>query len=101
MPVSSFSFVRRFLELFELAQYEDAALIAARAPRGVLRNIDTMEMFKGGNSTCTVIRALIMLISSKDEISLTKALKQSQRLNLTTKGRDTPVSAAEVEVIVL
>lgn len=73
MPVSSFSFVRRFLELFELAQYEDAALIAARAPRGVLRNIDTMEMFKGGNSTCTVIRALIMLISSKDEISLTQS----------------------------
>lgn len=73
MPVSCFSFVLRFLELFELAQYEDAALIAARAPRGVLRNIDTMEMFKGGNSTCTVIRALIMLISSKDEISLTQS----------------------------
>nr|XP_004575824.1 clathrin heavy chain linker domain-containing protein 1 isoform X2 [Maylandia zebra] len=40
-------YLDRFLELFELAQYEDAALIAARAPRGVLRNIDTMEMFKG------------------------------------------------------
>ncbi|KAL3971632.1 electron transfer flavoprotein alpha subunit [Sarotherodon galilaeus] len=40
-------YLDRFLKLFESAQYEDAALIAARAPRGVLRNIDTMEMFKG------------------------------------------------------
>lgn len=63
---SELDYLDRFLELFESAQYEDAALSAARAPRGVLRNIDTMEMFKGGNSTCTVIRALNMSISCKD-----------------------------------
>ncbi|XP_030604250.1 clathrin heavy chain linker domain-containing protein 1 isoform X2 [Archocentrus centrarchus] len=40
-------YLDRFLELFDSAQYEDAALIAARAPRGVLSNTDTMEMFKG------------------------------------------------------
>uniref|UniRef100_A0A3P9B762 Uncharacterized protein n=1 Tax=Maylandia zebra TaxID=106582 RepID=A0A3P9B762_9CICH len=38
---------KRKKNIISLAQYEDAALIAARAPRGVLRNIDTMEMFKG------------------------------------------------------
>ncbi|XP_010766577.1 clathrin heavy chain linker domain-containing protein 1-like, partial [Notothenia coriiceps] len=45
----------RFLELFDSARYEEAALLAARSPRGVLRNLDTMEMFKGGNHTqiCT------------------------------------------------
>ncbi|XP_060943730.1 clathrin heavy chain linker domain-containing protein 1-like [Limanda limanda] len=37
----------RFIELFDSAQYEDAALVAARSPQGVLRNVDTMEMFKG------------------------------------------------------
>ncbi|KAM7385169.1 hypothetical protein PAMP_001265 [Pampus punctatissimus] len=37
----------RFIELFDSAQYEEAALLAARSPRGVLRNLDTMEMFKG------------------------------------------------------
>ncbi|KAK5908835.1 hypothetical protein CgunFtcFv8_016858 [Champsocephalus gunnari] len=37
----------RFLELFDSARYEEAALLAARSPRGVLRNLDTMEMFKG------------------------------------------------------
>ncbi|MEQ2159934.1 hypothetical protein GOODEAATRI_028303, partial [Goodea atripinnis] len=37
----------RFLELFEAAQYEAAALHAARSPGGVLRNSDTMEMFEG------------------------------------------------------
>uniref|UniRef100_A0A8C9Y946 Uncharacterized protein n=1 Tax=Sander lucioperca TaxID=283035 RepID=A0A8C9Y946_SANLU len=36
-----------FIELFDSAQYEEAALLAARSPRGVLRNLDTMEMFKG------------------------------------------------------
>ncbi|XP_051232776.1 clathrin heavy chain linker domain-containing protein 1-like isoform X2 [Dicentrarchus labrax] len=37
----------RFIELFDSAQYEEAALLAARSPRGVLRNLNTMEMFKG------------------------------------------------------
>lgn len=41
----------RFIELFDSAQYEDAALLAARSPRGVLRNLDTMEMFKGVRRT--------------------------------------------------
>lgn len=45
---SSLSLSVRFIELFESAQYEEAALLAARSPRGVLRNLDTMEMFKGG-----------------------------------------------------
>ncbi|XP_040906295.1 clathrin heavy chain linker domain-containing protein 1-like, partial [Toxotes jaculatrix] len=40
-------YLDRFIGLFQLAQYEEAALIAARSPRGVLRNLDTMEMFKG------------------------------------------------------
>lgn len=38
----------RFVELFESAQYEDAAFHAARSPRGVLRNLHIMEMFEGG-----------------------------------------------------
>ncbi|KAI3363535.1 hypothetical protein L3Q82_012129 [Scortum barcoo] len=37
----------RFIKLFDSAQYEEAALIAARSPWGVLRTLDTMEMFKG------------------------------------------------------
>ncbi|TNN54331.1 Clathrin heavy chain linker domain-containing protein 1 [Liparis tanakae] len=40
-------YLNRFVELFDSAQYEEAALVAARSPRGVLRNLDTMEMFKG------------------------------------------------------
>ncbi|XP_041645775.1 clathrin heavy chain linker domain-containing protein 1-like [Cheilinus undulatus] len=39
--------LEKFIELFDSAQYEEAALHAARSPRGVLRNLDTMEMFKG------------------------------------------------------
>ncbi|KAM8860293.1 clathrin heavy chain linker domain-containing protein 1-like [Spinachia spinachia] len=40
-------YLSRFIELFDSAQYEEAALHAARSPRGVLRNLDIMEMFKG------------------------------------------------------
>ncbi|KAK2824701.1 hypothetical protein Q5P01_021876 [Channa striata] len=40
-------YLHRFIELFDSAQYEDAALLAARSPRGVLRNLDTLDMFKG------------------------------------------------------
>ncbi|XP_060896408.1 clathrin heavy chain linker domain-containing protein 1-like [Labrus mixtus] len=40
-------YLDRFVELFDSAQYEEAALHAARSPRGVLRNLDTMNMFKG------------------------------------------------------
>lgn len=43
----------RFVELFDSAQYEEAALFAARSPRGVLRNLNIMEMFKGGQHTHT------------------------------------------------
>ncbi|XP_029926014.1 clathrin heavy chain linker domain-containing protein 1-like [Myripristis murdjan] len=39
-------YLDRFLSLFEAAQYEEAALLAACSPRGVLRNLDTMEMFR-------------------------------------------------------
>ncbi|XP_055358664.1 clathrin heavy chain linker domain-containing protein 1-like [Betta splendens] len=40
-------YLHRFSELFDSAQFEDAALLAARSPQGVLRNLDTMEMFRG------------------------------------------------------
>lgn len=42
-----------FVQLCDAAQYEDAALLAARAPRGVLRNCDTMKLFEGELHTHT------------------------------------------------
>nr|XP_040035065.1 clathrin heavy chain linker domain-containing protein 1-like [Gasterosteus aculeatus aculeatus]XP_040035066.1 clathrin heavy chain linker domain-containing protein 1-like [Gasterosteus aculeatus aculeatus] len=39
-------YLSRFIELFDSAEYEEAALHAARSPRGVLRNLDIMEMFQ-------------------------------------------------------
>ncbi|XP_037637294.1 clathrin heavy chain linker domain-containing protein 1-like [Sebastes umbrosus] len=40
-------YLNRFIELFDSAQYEEAALLAAGSPRGVLRNLETMVLFKG------------------------------------------------------
>ncbi|TKS85883.1 Clathrin heavy chain linker domain-containing protein 1 [Collichthys lucidus] len=42
-------YLHRFTELFDSARYEEAALHAARSPRGFLRNLDTMKMFKVGD----------------------------------------------------
>ncbi|KAJ8248406.1 hypothetical protein GJAV_G00241700 [Gymnothorax javanicus] len=39
-------YVERFTQLFEEGDYKAAALHAARSPRGILRNLETMERFK-------------------------------------------------------
>uniref|UniRef100_A0A3B4APF9 Uncharacterized protein n=1 Tax=Periophthalmus magnuspinnatus TaxID=409849 RepID=A0A3B4APF9_9GOBI len=38
--------LHRFVELFDSAQYEEAAQQAAHCPRGLLRNLHTLNMFK-------------------------------------------------------
>ncbi|XP_066553077.1 clathrin heavy chain linker domain-containing protein 1-like [Amia ocellicauda] len=40
-------YMERFLELFDGGQYEAAAFHAARSPHGALRNMETMEKFRG------------------------------------------------------
>lgn len=40
-------YLDRFVELFDSCQYEEAALHAAHSPHGVLRNVQTINMFKG------------------------------------------------------
>ncbi|XP_033836027.1 clathrin heavy chain linker domain-containing protein 1-like [Periophthalmus magnuspinnatus] len=39
-------YLDRFVELFDSAQYEEAAQQAAHCPRGLLRNLHTLNMFK-------------------------------------------------------
>uniref|UniRef100_A0A3Q3E444 Translin-associated factor X-interacting protein 1 N-terminal domain-containing protein n=1 Tax=Labrus bergylta TaxID=56723 RepID=A0A3Q3E444_9LABR len=72
-----------FVELFDSAQYEEAALHAARSPRGVLRNLDTMNMFKGVSGPPRSVpplllyfQALLLTLPSGDKLSapLAKAL---------------------------
>ncbi|XP_075339537.1 clathrin heavy chain linker domain-containing protein 1-like [Odontesthes bonariensis] len=66
----------RFLELFASARFEEAALHAARSPRGVLRNLDTMQMFTGvagppGSVPPPLLffRALLVTVAAGDELS--------------------------------
>ncbi|KAG8583886.1 hypothetical protein GDO81_008585 [Engystomops pustulosus] len=40
-------YVERFNELFVNGQYKAAAVYAAHSPRGILRNMETMEKFRG------------------------------------------------------
>lgn len=39
-------FIRRFQQLFAAAQYSEAAKVAAKSPRGVLRTPDTIARFQ-------------------------------------------------------
>ncbi|XP_044071287.1 clathrin heavy chain linker domain-containing protein 1-like isoform X2 [Siniperca chuatsi] len=72
----------RFIELFDSAQYEEAALLAARSPRGVLRNLDTMEMFKGvegppGSAPPLLLffQALLMTVPAGDALPAALSLQ--------------------------
>ncbi|XP_054874762.1 LOW QUALITY PROTEIN: clathrin heavy chain linker domain-containing protein 1 [Amphiprion ocellaris] len=77
----------RFMELFDSAQYEEAAVLAARNPPGVLRNLDTMEMFKGvsgppgsappGSAPPSLLffRALLISVQTGGELSADLSLQ--------------------------
>ncbi|KAK5854308.1 hypothetical protein PBY51_015390 [Eleginops maclovinus] len=72
----------RFLELFDSAQYEEAAVLAARSPRGVLRNLDTMEMFKGVKEPpgsppplLLFLQALLMTVPAGEELPAALSLQ--------------------------
>ncbi|KAK2921555.1 hypothetical protein Q8A73_001040 [Channa argus] len=69
-------YLHRFIELFDSGQYEDAALLAARSPHGVLRNLDIMDMFKGvkghlGSVPPTLLfsQALLITAAAGDKLS--------------------------------
>ncbi|XP_071329544.1 clathrin heavy chain linker domain-containing protein 1-like isoform X2 [Trachinotus anak] len=66
----------RFIELFDSAQYEEAALLAARSPGGVLRSLHTMTMFKAVHATpgsvpppLLFIRSLLITVPPGVELS--------------------------------
>ncbi|XP_038586259.1 clathrin heavy chain linker domain-containing protein 1-like [Micropterus salmoides] len=76
----------RFIELFDSAQYEEAALLAARSPRGVLRNLHTVEMFKGVKGPpgsvpplLLFLQALLMTVPAGDELPAALSLQVVRR----------------------
>ncbi|XP_076598812.1 clathrin heavy chain linker domain-containing protein 1-like [Chaetodon auriga] len=75
-------YLDRFMELFDSAQYEEAALLAARSPRGVLRSLDTMEMFKGVKGPpgsvpplLLFFQALLTTVSADERLSAALSLE--------------------------
>ncbi|KAM3862865.1 clathrin heavy chain linker domain-containing protein 1-like [Diretmus argenteus] len=72
-------YLKRFVEAFEAGQFEDAALLAARSPHGVLRNTKTMEMFKEvseyqGKTPPLLQLFQALLMSSPDGVPLPPAV---------------------------
>ncbi|XP_068587976.1 clathrin heavy chain linker domain-containing protein 1-like [Cebidichthys violaceus] len=75
-------YLNRFIELFDSARYEEAALLAARSPRGVLRNLDTMQMFKGVRGPpgslpplFLFLQALLVSVPAGEELSAALSLQ--------------------------
>nr|XP_046258294.1 clathrin heavy chain linker domain-containing protein 1-like isoform X2 [Scatophagus argus] len=75
-------YLDRFIELFDSSQYEEAAFLAARSPRGVLRNLDTVEMFKGVKGPpgsvpplLLFFQALLMTVPAGDELPAALSLQ--------------------------
>ncbi|KAM9847992.1 clathrin heavy chain linker domain-containing protein 1-like [Aulostomus maculatus] len=75
-------YLQRFMRLFDSAQYEEAALLAARSPRRVLRNLDIMEMFQGVRSPpgslppiLLFLQALLIATAAGDKLSAPLSLE--------------------------
>ncbi|XP_030011517.1 clathrin heavy chain linker domain-containing protein 1-like [Sphaeramia orbicularis] len=75
-------YLDRFVGLFESAQYEEAALLAAHSPGGVLRNVHTMDMFKGMRGSPGSIppfllyfQALLMTLPAGEALSASVSLQ--------------------------
>ncbi|XP_036978626.1 clathrin heavy chain linker domain-containing protein 1-like isoform X2 [Acanthopagrus latus] len=75
-------YLDRFIELFDLARYKEAALIAARCPQGVLRNLDTRDMFGGVKGPpgsvhplLLFFQALLMTVPVDDKLSADLSLQ--------------------------
>ncbi|XP_070697703.1 clathrin heavy chain linker domain-containing protein 1-like [Pempheris klunzingeri] len=77
-------YLDRYIDVFDSAQYEEAALLAARAPRGILRNIDTMKMFKGVKGSPGSVPPLLLFL---------------QTLMLTAPAGDKLSAALSLEVV--
>ncbi|CAN2391342.1 Translin-associated factor X-interacting N-terminus [Pristimantis euphronides] len=62
-------YVERFNELFVNGQYKAAAVYAARSPRGILRNMETMERFRAVVVTTEDFSPLMMFSEALMEFS--------------------------------
>lgn len=58
------NYLNRFVELFDSGQFEEAARHAAHSPHGVLRNLQTMNMFKGVTSPASSHHPLLLFFHS-------------------------------------
>ncbi|XP_068088652.1 clathrin heavy chain linker domain-containing protein 1 isoform X2 [Hyperolius riggenbachi] len=95
---SLLEYVERFNELLVSGQYKSAAIYAAHSPRGILRNVETMERFKAVSPAEDQDSPLLLFFEAL--IGSSKLARHPVNSALTLEGIKCALSYDKVELIV-
>ncbi|KAM9315884.1 clathrin heavy chain linker domain-containing protein 1 [Gastrophryne carolinensis] len=95
---SLLEYVERFNELFVSGQYKAAAICAAHSPRGILRNMETMERFKAAVHNTDQDPPLLFFFEAL--IGSSKLARHPVNAALTMEGVKCALSYQKLELVV-
>ncbi|XP_038607468.1 clathrin heavy chain linker domain-containing protein 1, partial [Tachyglossus aculeatus] len=91
-------YIERFHELFSQGQYEVAALFAINSPRGILRNIEIMNIFKGVGKPKGEVLPLLLFFEAL--FSTSRAVKRPVDAVLTLEGIKCALSEKRLDLVI-
>ncbi|XP_053315167.1 clathrin heavy chain linker domain-containing protein 1 [Spea bombifrons] len=91
-------YVERFNELFASGRYKAAATFAANSPRGILRNLETMERFKAVATSEELVSPLLLFFEAL--IGSSCMAKHPVNAILTLEGVKCALSQNKVDLVV-
>uniref|UniRef100_F7FRC9 Clathrin heavy chain linker domain-containing protein 1 n=1 Tax=Ornithorhynchus anatinus TaxID=9258 RepID=F7FRC9_ORNAN len=91
-------YLERFHELFSQGQYEVAALFAINSPRGILRNIEIMNIFKGASKQKGKVLPLLLFFEALFKTS--RAVKHPVDAALTLEGIKCALSEQRLDLVI-
>ncbi|KAM4770882.1 clathrin heavy chain linker domain-containing protein 1 [Rhinophrynus dorsalis] len=95
---SMLEYIERFNELFADGQYKAAAIHAANSPKGILRNTETMERFKGAVGREEDVSPLLLFF--EELIGSSYLTKHPINAALTLEGIKCALSYNKLELVV-
>ncbi|XP_053565317.1 clathrin heavy chain linker domain-containing protein 1 [Bombina bombina] len=95
---SLLEYVERFNELFVSGDYKAAAIFAANSPRGILRNLDTMERFRAVRTNKELYSPLMLFFEAVIGSSVIK--KYTVNAALTLEGIKCALSCNRLDDVI-
>ncbi|CAH2255258.1 clathrin heavy chain linker domain-containing 1 isoform X1 [Pelobates cultripes] len=95
---SLLEYVERFNDLLLSGQYKAAASLAAHSPRGILRNVETMERFKAAEDTDGQVFPLLLFFEAL--MGTSYLAKHPVNATLTLEGVKCALSYDKIDLVV-